>query len=122
MTTTTTTTTTLVSAVGSVLLLASSTMAHANCSTSLNEKIASVAHVVDSLRPDKAGQMRTFASDGSEYTAGQASWMKGQLRGIERECAKSDDVAAAAKLQGLQDAVSAHQKPHSEVTSAKQPS
>ncbi len=91
-------------------MLASSTIAHAGCSTSLDAQIASVARVVDSLRPDKPGQMRTVASDGFEYTGGQASWMKGQLRGLQQDCAKTDEVSAAARLRGLQDMLNAHQK------------
>jgi len=116
--TTSITTTTLVSAIGGALMLASATMAHADCSASLNEKIGGVAHIVDSLRPDKPGQMRTFASDGSEYTAGQASWMKGQLRAIERECANSEDTSAAARLQSLRELVDAHGKSHLAVATA----
>ena len=54
--------------------------------------------------------MRVFASDGSEFTAGQAQWMKGQLRGIQRDCTKGDAEAAAAQLRGVQELLNAHRK------------
>ena len=57
-------------------------------------------HIVGSLRPEKAGQARVFAYDGSEYTGGQAIWMQGQLRKFERLCASSSaaDKAEAARI------------------------
>jgi hypothetical protein len=91
-------------------MLGSVSASHADCSLALTEQIASVERIVASLRPDKAGQMRAFASDGSEFTAGQAQWMKDQLRGIERECTKGDDDSAAARLRGLQELLKAHHK------------
>jgi hypothetical protein len=56
--------------------------------------------LVDSLRPDKAGQARVFAFDGSEFTGGQAQWMRGQLRKVERLCASAApaDQAEAERL------------------------
>ena len=56
--------------------------------------------MVDSLRPDKAGQMRVFAVDGSEFTAGQALWMRGQLRKVARLCAtgRPEDQEEAARI------------------------
>ena len=101
---------TLVSLAGSLVMLGSPPITHANCSLALTEQIASVERIVDSLRPDKAGQMRVFASDGSEFTAGQALWMKGQLRGIQRECIKGDDDSAATQLRGVQELLKAHRR------------
>ena len=98
---------TLVSLTGSIFMLGS---VHAACSLALTEQIASVEWIVGSLRPDKAGQMRVFASDGSEFTAGQAQWMTGQLRGIQRECTKRDDQSAAAQLQSVQELLKAHRR------------
>ena len=56
--------------------------------------------LVDSLRPDKAGQARVFAADGSEFTAGQALWMRGQLRKVARLCAtgRPEDQEEAARI------------------------
>ncbi len=101
---------TLVSLTGSIFMLGSPPMSHADCSLALTEQIASVERIVDSLRPDKAGQMRVFASDGSEFTAGQAQWMKGQLRGIERECTQGHDDSAASQLRGVQELLKAHHR------------
>jgi hypothetical protein len=102
---------TLVSLTGSIFMLGSPAMVHAACSLALTEQIAGVERIVDSLRPDKAGQMRVFASNGSEFTSGQAQWMKGQLRAILRDCTKGDDEAAAAQLRGVQELLNAHRKP-----------
>jgi hypothetical protein len=103
-------TTTLFSIIGSIYMLAASPMTHAGCSPALTEQIVNAERIVDSLRPDKAGQMRTFATDGSEYTSGQALWMKGQMRAVERACAHGDDAAATEALRGVQDLLKAHRR------------
>ena len=51
--------------------------------------------LVDSLRPEKPGQMRVFANDGTEFNAGQAQWLKGQLRKLDRLCARGGPAEAA---------------------------
>jgi hypothetical protein len=69
--------------------------------------------LVDSLRPDKAGQMRVFAADGSEFNAGQVQWMKGQLRKFDKLCASgaAEDEAQAAKvLAGVQELLDSHRR------------
>ena len=103
-------TTTLFSIVGSIYMLAASPMTQAGCNPALTEQIVSAERVVDSLRPDKAGQMRTYASDGSEYTSGQALWMKGQMRAVTRACAKGDEASATAALRGVQELLNAHHR------------
>jgi hypothetical protein len=101
---------TLLSAVVSTYLLTSSTLTHAGCSSVSAEQLVSAERIVDSLRPDKAGQMRVFASDGSEYTAGEALWMKGQLRSVLRACAQGEEASAASTLRGITDLLNAHHK------------
>jgi hypothetical protein len=69
--------------------------------------------LVASLRPEKPGQMRVFAADGSEFSAGQVQWMKGQLRKFERLCASGSpgDAAEAAKvLAAVEDLLKSHQR------------
>lgn len=69
--------------------------------------------LVDSLRPEKAGQMRVFAADGTEFNAGQVQWMKGQLRRFERLCAQggAGDIAEAEKvLAGVEDLLRSHRR------------
>jgi hypothetical protein len=87
----------LVSVIASTCLLASP-LTHASCSAALGEQLASAERTANSLRPDKPGQMRVFSSDGSEFTAGQALWIKGQLRSIAQFCAKGDEAAATSSL------------------------
>jgi hypothetical protein len=99
--------TTLFSVVASTCLLAASTLAHAGCSPALTEKLAGAERIVNSLRPDKPGQIRVFASDGSEFTAGQALWMKGQLRSVAEACAQDNGVSAASSLSGVTDLLNA---------------
>jgi len=88
----------LVSIVASTYLMASSPLTHASCSAAFTERFASAERIANSLRPDKPAQIRVFSSDGTEFTAGQALWMKGQLRSIEQDCARGDEVAAVSSL------------------------
>jgi len=98
------------SVVASTYLLASPTLTYASCSTAFTEKLASTERIVDSLRPDKPGQTRVFASDGSEFTAGQALWMKGQLRSVLQACVQGDEVSADSRLHGVIDLLNAHHR------------
>ena len=100
--------TALFSIVASTYLLASPTLTYANCSTTFTEKFAGAERIVDSLRPDKPGQMRVIASDGSEFTAGQALWMKGQLRSALQACAQGDETSATSTLHGVVDLLNSH--------------
>jgi hypothetical protein len=102
--------TTFLSVVATTYLLASSTPTHASCSTTVTKDFASAERIVDSLRPDKPGQLRVFASDGSEFTAGQALWMKGQLRSVLQACAQGDEVSAGSSLRGVTDLLNAHHR------------
>jgi hypothetical protein len=105
--------TTFFSVVASTYLLASSTLTYASCSTPFTEKFAGAERIVDSLRPEKPGQMRVFAADGSEFNAGQASWMKARLRKYAQLCAHGspEDLAEAAKiLAEVQDLLKSHQR------------
>lgn len=103
--------TTIRSIAASTFLLAS-TLAHANCSPTLAEQVASAERIVDSLRADKPGQVRVLASDGSEFTAGEARWMKGQLRSVLKDCEQGHETAAASTLHGVTDLLNAHHRAH----------
>jgi hypothetical protein len=74
--------------------------AEGTCDLALMQQYRDCAHIVGSLRPEKAGQARVFAYDGSEYTGGQAAWMQGQLRKVQQLCASNsaDDKAEAARV------------------------
>jgi hypothetical protein len=78
------------------------------CDTRLTSALAESERIVGSLRPDKAGQMRVFASDGSEFTAGQAQWMKGQLQLVARSCAAGDVQQASEHLAQVQQLLRDH--------------
>jgi hypothetical protein len=54
--------------------------------------------------------MRVFASDGSEFNAGQAQWMKGRLRAVERACARGDQAEAAKILADVQELLKSHRR------------
>ena len=81
-------------------LLAGVAYAGSPCNGPSEQQYRECVRLVDSLRPDKAGQARVFAFDGSEFTAGQAQWMRGQLRKVERLCASAApaDQAEAERL------------------------
>jgi hypothetical protein len=97
----------------SVALLIGST-AYAEGNVGCDDKLTNALHecqrIVGSLRADKAGQMRVFASDGSEFTAGQAQWMKGQLRLIAKACADGDAADAARRLAEVQKLLNEHHR------------
>jgi len=71
---------------------------NAACDDRLTASLHESARIVNSLHPDKAGQARVFASDGSEFTAGQAQWMKGQLQLIAKACADGNAADATRRL------------------------
>lgn len=84
-----------------------------SCDPVLMQQYRQCSQIVDTLRPEKSGQSRVFASDGSEFTAGQALWMQGQLRKIERLCNQGtpeSQAQAAAALTAVQDLLRSHQR------------
>jgi hypothetical protein len=99
-----------VSVVASACLLASSPLTHASCSAALSEQFAGAERIANSLRPDKPGQVRVFSSDGSEFTAGQALWIKGQLRSIERDCTRGDEATAISSLHAVSNLLNARRR------------
>jgi hypothetical protein len=99
------------SAIASTWLMASK-LAHGNCSPIFTKEYASAERIVDSLRPDKPGQMRVYAYDGSEYSAGESLWMKGQLRSVLHAGVRGDDASAASTLHSVTDLLnSQHRAP-----------
>jgi len=87
--------------------------AQSGCDPALREEYRQCARIVDTLRPEKNGQSRVFAVDGSEFTAGEALWMRGQLRKFERLCAQggAQEQAEAAKvLADVEELLKAHQR------------
>ena len=95
----------VVACIGSPLLHAGE-----SCETELARELRDCERIVDVLHPEKAGQLRVFAADGSEFTGGQVMWMKGQLRLVERACARGDQADAARLLTEVRDLVEAHRR------------
>jgi hypothetical protein len=91
-------------------LAASIGFANESCEPGFNQQYHDYLRRVDFLRLDKPGQMRVFAADGSEFTGGEALWMRGQLRQADRACARGDQVVAARLLRGVQALLTAHQR------------
>lgn len=81
-----------------------------SCDSELTRKLRDCARLVDILRLEKAGQERVFAADGSEFTAGQVMWMKGQLLAVEHSCARGDQADAARVLAEVRELVKAHRR------------
>lgn len=95
-------------------LFAAGAYASAGCDTALMSRYRHSERIVDSLRPDKGGQARVFAMDGSVFTAGQALWMQGQLRRFERLCARSadtDQAEASKVLVAVEELLKSHRPP-----------
>lgn len=82
-----------------MMFLGAVAQAQAPCD-SASQQYKDCVRLVDSLRPDKAGQARVFAADGSEFTAGQALWMQAQLRKVDRLCSsdRPEDHEEAAHI------------------------
>jgi hypothetical protein len=76
--------------------------ADGNCDVTLTAKLHAVQRLADSLRVDKPGLARVYAQDGTEFTAGEALWMKGQLREIEAACARANRADAAQRLDAVE--------------------
>jgi hypothetical protein len=80
------------------------------CDASFTEQYHDCVRVVDSLRPDKGGQARVFAVDGSEFTAGQARWLQGQLHKVAEACARGDQAQGAQLLAEAQELLKSHHR------------
>jgi len=95
-----------------IVVLYAVSLAHAaeGCDASFTRQYRDCTRIVASLRPDKGGQARVFAPDGSEFTAGQARWMQGQLHKIEESCERGDQVRAAQLLTELQELLKSHHR------------
>jgi hypothetical protein len=78
------------------------------CDPTLLHSLHEAQRRLDSLRPDKSGQTRVFAPDGSDFTTGQAKWMTAELRAAEHSCAFGDAAAAAEHLSGVQGLLRSH--------------
>jgi hypothetical protein len=94
------------------MLVVATTQAETLCDV-ISQQYKDCLRLVDSLRPDKAGQARVFAADGSEFTADQALWMQGQLRRVARLCATGraeDHTEAARILAQVSDLLRSHRR------------
>jgi hypothetical protein len=82
------------------LLLSAVCQADTGCEAGSLQQYRSAVRIVDSLRPEKAGQQRVFLADGSQFNAGQAQWMKARLREYADLCVRgtAEDRAQAAKI------------------------
>src|SRR6266436_10408902 len=80
------------------------------CDAAFTEQYHDCVRIVDSLRPDKGGQARVFAVDGSEFTAGQARWLQGQLHKVAQACARGDQAQAAQLLAEAQELLKSHHR------------
>jgi hypothetical protein len=80
------------------------------CDAQLSASLEQAQHIVGSLHPDKPSQMRVYAIDGSEFTAGQSQWMKGALRQVSGACAQGDAAGARERLAEVQELLSEHHR------------
>lgn len=92
------------------LLGAPVSYADAGCDPALIVALQSSDRVVASLRADKPGLARVFAVDGSEFTAGQSQWMRGQLKKSSRACARGDAAEAERSLAGVRELIGSHRR------------
>jgi hypothetical protein len=78
------------------------------CDAAFSRSLEPQQRLSDSLRIDKPGLARVFAADGSEFTAGQALWLKGRLRALQAACARGSPIDAAAALGAVRDLIAEH--------------
>jgi hypothetical protein len=78
------------------------------CDAATANELRALERFADSVRVDKPGLARVYAQDGIEFTAGEALWMKGQLRGAETACARGDPSGAGQRLQAVESLIQAH--------------
>lgn len=100
----------ILSIVASTALLALSNLAQANCNPTLIEHFSSVQRIVDSVRPDKPGQLRVVASDGLVFTSTEAHWMNAQMRLVQKDCAQGDEAAANKAMSEVDSLLRAHKR------------
>jgi hypothetical protein len=94
-------------------LTLAATVSHAGACDKSQPDYRNSVRLVDSLRPDKSGQMRVFAADGSEFNAGQVQWLKARLREVDSLCARdtqADEARAAKLLQDVRGLLDSHKR------------
>ena len=90
-------------------LASAATRAGDGCDANVSRKLAELQRLSASVRVDKPGLARVYAQDGTDFTAGQALWIKGQLREAEAACARGDRAEAESRLDAVKRVVSARQ-------------
>jgi hypothetical protein len=97
-------------AIGTLMATSAYAATNAACDENFSASLRDCQRIVGSLHPDKPTQMRVFAADGSEFTAGQATWLKGQLRLIAEACASGHAAEASHRLIEVQKVLSEHHR------------
>jgi hypothetical protein len=97
-------------AIGTLMAASAYGATNAACDDNFTASLQECQRIVGSLHPDKATQMRVFAADGSEFTAGQAMWLKGQVRLITEACASGQAAEASHRLVEVQKVLSEHHR------------
>lgn len=92
------------------LLTGATARADIRCDSSMTASIHATQLLVGSIRVDKPGLARVYATEGSEFTGGQALWMQGQLLSIAKACASGDPGNAAERLAQVQALIAAHSR------------
>jgi hypothetical protein len=83
-------------------------LADLDCDAATASKLRALERFADSVRVDKPGLARVYAQDGTEFTAGEALWMKGQLRSADTACARGNSAGAGQRLQAVDRLIQAH--------------
>ena len=79
-------------------LASQSARADGGCDANTRARLAALEQLAASVRVDKPGLARVYAEDGTELTAGQALWIKGQLREAAGACGRGDSADATHRL------------------------
>jgi hypothetical protein len=98
----------IVVTLASSLLAPAAALADPACDVATASKLRALERFADFVRIDKPGLARVYGQDGTELTAGEALWMKGQLRGADTACAHGDPAGAGRRLQAVEGLIQAH--------------
>lgn len=95
-------------ALAAFLAVATAANAAGSCRPALMHSYDQAQAIVSSLHPDKPGQMRVEAANGSVFTSGETQWLRGQLRGVILACEEGREEAAETSLNGIRNVLRSH--------------
>jgi len=73
----------------------------ADCAAPLVRSLQDAGRRIESMQVTKPGQVRVFAADGSEYTAGAVRRMRAEVQLADQACRRGDARVASGYLDAI---------------------